>query len=205
MQGIIDYIAGNSLLILDVSATVLGLIYIWLEYRASIYLWIVGIIMPAIDTVLYFKAGLYADFGMAVYYCLAAIYGYMAWRFFGGKDKHDSAGELPISHFPSRYILPSILVFLFAWAVIYYILVTFTNSNVPITDSFVNALSFIGLWALARKYVEQWLIWIVVDAVCCGLYAYKGIPFKAALYGLYAVIAIFGYYKWKAEMLKTND
>ena len=70
----------------------------------------------------------------------------------------------------------------------------------PVSDSFVNAFSILGPWALARKYVEQWLIWIVVDVVCSVLYAYKGIPFKAGLYGAYAVIAVFGYLKWKKMM-----
>ena len=66
-----------------------------------------------------------------------------------------------------------------------------------------KALSFVGMWALARKYLEQWFFWIVVDAVCCFLYIQKGIPFKAGLYGLYVVIAIAGYYKWK-QMLKIT-
>ncbi len=90
--------------------------------------------------------------------------------------------------------------FALAWGVTYYVLVRFTNSNVPLLDSFTNALSFVGLWALARKYVEQWLFWIVVDVVCTVLYVYKGIPFKAGLYGLYVVIAVLGYFKWKSMM-----
>ena len=69
--------------------------------------------------------------------------------------------------------------------------------TVPLQDSFTNALSFVGLWALARKYIEQWFFWIIVDVVCCYLYVVKGIPFKALLYGLYVVIAIAGYRKWK--------
>ena len=66
---------------LDITATIVGLVYIWLEYKASIYLWIVGIIMPLIDIFLYYEAGLYADFGMAIYYALAATYGYVVWKF----------------------------------------------------------------------------------------------------------------------------
>jgi len=91
-------------------------------------------------------------------------------------------------------------VFFVAWAVIYWILIRFTNSNIPVLDSFGNALSFIGLWALARKYLEQWIIWIVVDGVLAGLYIYKGIPFKASLYALYVVIAVMGYFKWLRMM-----
>ena len=65
---------------LDFIGAVLGIIYILLEYRASIWLWAVSIIMPLVDMMLYFRAGLYADFGMAIYYALAAIYGYAMWR-----------------------------------------------------------------------------------------------------------------------------
>lgn len=184
---------------LDIVTTVLGLAYIWLEYKASIALWLVGIIMPALDIYLYWSHGLYADSGMAAYYTAAAIYGYAVWKF-GKKQGQKESEELPITHFRKRLIVPAALCFLLAWGAIYFVLVTYTNSNVPITDSFINALSFIGLWALARKYLEQWVIWIVVDAFCAVLYAYKGIPFKAGLYALYVVIAIMGYFKWRKIM-----
>jgi len=184
---------------LDMLTTMLGLVYIWLEYRASIALWIVGIIMPALDIYLYWTHGLYADSGMAVYYTAAAIYGYAVWKF-GRKRGQAAKEELPITHIRPRLLLPAALFFLVAWAAIYCVLVGFTNSNVPVTDSFINALSFVGLWALARKYVEQWFVWIVVDALCAVLYAYKGIPFKAGLYGLYVVIAVMGYFKWRRLM-----
>ena len=93
--------------------------------------------------------------------------------------------------------VPTFVCFLAAWGITYYILIHWTNSTVPLLDSFTNALSFVGLWALARKYLEQWFFWIVVDVVCSILYVQKGIPFKAGLYGLYVVIAIAGYFKWK--------
>lgn len=189
----IDFLSSHWL---DMLTTVLGLVYIWLEYRASIALWVVGIIMPALDIYLYWSHGLYADSGMAAYYTVAAVYGYVVWRF--GKKKGQERGEeLPITHFRKRLLVPSLLCFGVAWAAIYYVLVRFTDSNVPVTDSFINALSFLGLWTLARKYLEQWFIWIVVDAFCMVLYAYKGVPFKAGLYGLYVVIAVMGYFKWR--------
>ena len=86
----------------------------------------------------------------------------------------------------------------------YYILITWTNSTVPVLDSFTNALSFVGLWALARKFIEQWFFWIVVDVVGCVLYVQKGIPFRAGLFALYVIIAIAGYLKWKT-MLKVKS
>lgn len=177
---------------LDLLTTVLGLLYIWLEFRASIALWFVGIAMPALDIFLYWSHGLYGDAGMAVYYTVASVYGYVAWTC--GKGEHQ---ERPITHMPARLYVPTFVCFLAAWGITYYILMHWTNSTVPLLDSFTNALSFVGLWALARKYLEQWFFWIVVDVVCCVLYVQKGIPFKAGLYGLYVVIAIAGYFKWK--------
>ena len=225
---------------LDIVTTILGLIYLVLEYRASIALWVVGIVMPAMDIYLYWSHGLYGDAGMAVYYTLAAIYGYAVWKFgakwkrmlkrkaseaagsdkavdVAGSDKAvdaagsdkavDAAGgsseELLITFFPRRLILRTLGFFLLAWAATYYVLVAYTNSTVPLLDAFTNALSFVGLWALARKYVEQWLFWIAVDVVCCYLYVVKGIPFKAGLYGLYVVIAVMGYIKWKGLAKKA--
>jgi nicotinamide mononucleotide transporter len=187
---------------LDIFTTVLGLIYIWLEYRAHVALWVIGIIMPALDIILYWQHGLYGDAGMACYYTLAALYGLYVWKFRKSKNLKQ---ELPISHMPRRQYLPATVGFFVAWGVVYYILITWTNSTVPVLDSFTNALSFVGLWALARKYLEQWLFWIVVDVVCCVLYIQKGIPFKAGLYGLYVLIAIAGYYKWKKMMSKVTE
>ena len=192
-----EFLSGHWL---DLLTTVLGLIYIWLEYRVSIALWFVGVIMPALDIYLYWSHGLYGDAGMAVYYTLAALYGFYVWKF---KKTHKLKQSLPIIHLPRRQYLPLTLFFLLAWGAIYYVLVEWTNSTVPLLDSFTNALSFVGMWALARKYLEQWLFWIAVDAVCFYLYIQKGIPFKAGLYGLYVVIAIAGYYKWK-QMVKIT-
>lgn len=180
---------------LDITTTILGLMYIWLEYRAHIALWVVGIVMPALDVYLYYQHGLYGDAGMAVYYTLAAVYGYAAWKWGTGEKK-----ELPITHMPLGKYLPTAIFFFVAWGATYYVLTTWTNSTVPLLDSFTNALSFVGLWALARKYIEQWFFWIVVDVVCTILYIQKGIPFKAGLYGLYVVIAVMGFFKWKTMM-----
>ena len=171
----------STLRFLDILGFAVGLIYLWLEYKASIWLWLASIIMPAIDMVLYFKAGLYADFGMAIYYCLAAVYGWIVWKY---KEKsqaenrcHSERSEEShgITHFPLKLILPTTIIFFTIWFAIYWFLSRHTNSTVPVTDAFTTALSIIALWALAKKYAEQWLMWLVVDAICCTLYIYKGI------------------------------
>lgn len=95
---------------LDITTTILGLIYIFLEYRASIMLWLVGIIMPALDIVLYYTHGLYGDAAMAVYYTLAAIYGWLVWKF-GRKHQQKDGEEMPITHMPKR-LYPAAIIFL---------------------------------------------------------------------------------------------
>lgn len=180
--------------LIDIIGLVLGLLYLWLEYRANIWLWAVGIIMPIVNSYLLFAKGLYADFGMEFYYVVIAIYGYYCWRW---GNKTDKGTELPITHYKLRHVVASIMTGLVLWGGIYWFLKYHTNSTVPILDSFTTSLSAVAMWALARKYLEQWLLWLVVDAVSCGLYIYKGIPFRACLYGLYTVIAVLGYLKWK--------
>lgn len=183
--------------ILDLTALIVGLVYLLLEYRASIYVWIAGIIMPAVDLFLYWDAGLYGDFGLAVYYLLASIYGFIAWKFW---MKESTTEEMPITRFPLRLLLPVTVVLLVVWGIVWAFLQYWTNSTVPVTDSLTNALSIIGMWMLARKYVEQWIVWIVADAIYVWLYAYKGLPFKASLYTFYIIIAFFGIRAWKQKM-----
>lgn len=182
---------------LDITTTLLGLLYILFEYRASVWLWFVGFLMQALGIVLYYQKGLYADCGMEFYYLSMTAYGY--WKWIRGSAKKE---PLPITFFPKRLILPWLVIIAAVWGVIYWLLVTFTNSNVPLADSFTTALSIVGIWALAHKYLEQWFIWIAVDVVTCVLYFYKDIPFKASLYGLYVVIAVLGYLKWRKMVVK---
>ena len=193
---------GETITLLDAVGTTLGLIYLWLEYKANIWMWIVGIIMPIIDIYLYLKTGLYADFGMAIYYSIAAIaaacYGLTAWR--KGEDPYTHKKHTrPITHMPKREALLALGAFIVIWLVMYELLIHLTDSTVPITDSFANALSIVALWALAKKYVEQWLLWLVADAVLTCLYAYKGLLFRPCLYGFYTIMAIVGWRKWRSQ------
>ena len=158
---------------LEIIGTIVGLAYLWLEYRASIHLWIASIIMPA-------------------------IYGWLVWKF--GHRSKGGATKMPITHMPQRSWLKAGVVYVVAQFFIAWVLINFTDSDVPWWDAFTTALSIVGMWMLARKYLEQWWIWIVVDVVCIGLYIYKELYFTAGLYALYAIIAIFGWLNWKKLM-----
>ena len=187
--------------ILDITAAVVGIAYLWWEFKASILVWVAGIIMPAIDLFLYWERGLYGDFALAVYYLLAAVYGYVSWKWLrpGGKAG-DEKREREITHTPKREIVPLLVVFCSVWAGVYLFLAKCTNSNVPVLDSLTNALSIVGMWMLAQKRLEQWFVWLITDAIYVGLYFYKDLPGKTTLYIIYTIVALAGYFNWKRKM-----
>ncbi len=196
---------------IEVIGTLVGLVYLWLEYKASIHLWIAGIIMPAIYIYVYYDAGLYADAGINVYYLLAAVYGWIVWKF-GRKPMVESEDTRSIQRLlamPAAYVRKRLCVLTLITLALFLlmggILDRFTDSTVPWLDSFTTALSIVAMWMLARKYAEQWLVWIVVDVVSAGLYIYKELYFTSALYLLYAVIAVLGYRKWLQLMKNENN
>ena len=179
----------------EIAGTLIGIAYLYWEYQADRKVWLAGIAMPAISLYVYWQAGLYADFGINVYYLLAAVYGMWVWA----AGKQEGGQEMPISRTPSRMWPWLLASFMLSFAAIGLFLIH-TDSTVPWWDAFTTALSIVGMWMLARKWLEQWIAWILVDAVSSGLYVYKEIYFYAALYALYTVVAIFGYAKWKHMM-----
>ena len=189
---------------IEILGTIVGIVYLWLEYKANIYLWLVSIIMPAIYLYIFYVAGLYADFAINIYYLLIAIYGWLAWKYgfklFSLKKENNRVEVLKISSIPKKLWIRLFLVYALLQLLITWVLVTYTNSDVPWLDSFTTSVSIIAMWLLARKYVEQWLVGIIVDVVCVGLYIYKDLYFTSALYALYAIIAVFGYFKWRSIM-----
>ncbi|MBQ5647778.1 MAG: nicotinamide mononucleotide transporter [Alistipes sp.] len=187
-------------LILQIVGTLLGLLYLWLEYHANIWLWVVGAIMPCVHCALYYKSGLYADCAMQGYYILAGIYGLIAWLV-GSKRKEN---RLQISHTPILLALPLVAVYGVLHTAIYFLLVRFTDSTVPFWDAMTTAMSMVAMWLLSRKYIEQWLVWLAVDAITVGLYLYKGIPITAGLYALYTALAIVGYLRWRKEVVSSH-
>lgn len=188
-------------LVLQVIGVVLGLLYLYLEYKADIRLWIIGLLMPVVHGILYFRAGLYADFGMQMYYVAAGVYGFAVWMSKGGKqtetqsEKQDSGKG--ISRTPAKLCLPLIGVYALLHVLLYLFLSHCTDSTVPFWDAMTTALSVVAMWMLSRKYVEQWMVWCVVDAVTVALYFYKGIPLTGCLYVLYTVLAVLGWRRWK--------
>ena len=186
-------------LILQIVGTILGLLYLWLEYKANIWLWIVGAIMPVVHGVLYFQSGIYADAAMQLYYVLAGVYGLVVWK---RRPKKSDDGH--IRHTPMKWIVPLVAVYAVLHVVFYFFLSEYTDSRVPLFDSMSTALSIVAMWMLSRKLVEQWLVWLVVDMISVGLYIYKGIPITAGLYALYCILAVAGYVRWRRQAQRAT-
>lgn len=175
---------------LEIVAAVLGLIYIWLEYRASVWLWVAGIVMPAAYVWIFFQEGVYANVAINAWFVLAAVWGLFSWL-------RGSAADKPITRMPRRVWPPALAVGAVLWVVIYWVLTRFTDGAIPLWDSFTTAYSVVGLWMLARKWAEQWLIWIVVDGTYTIMFAAQGMWPTSFMYFVFFVVAILGFFKWK--------
>ncbi|WP_446784834.1 nicotinamide riboside transporter PnuC [Macellibacteroides fermentans] len=184
---------------IEIAGAVIGLLYLYLEYRASVYLWPVGVIMPLFYIYIFFVSRFYADMGINIYYLFASIYGWIRWNKSASQEQ-----SLAISHMPYRYWGVALLALSILFAGIAWILIRFTDSPVPFGDSFTTALSIVAMWMLANKYIEQWGLWIVVNVVSCALYAWKGLYPTALLYVVYSIVPVFGYFKWKQLMLSEQ-
>ena len=191
MSELIEFFTADR--IMEIAGLAVGLAYLYFEYHANRLVWLMSVIMPMISLFIYYRAGIYADFAINIYYLLIAVYGYIVWTFGLKRKKRE---PLPVTHMPLKYYAAAIVALIAIFAFLAWGLVSFTNSNVPYWDAFTTALSIVAMWMLARKYAEQWIAWFIVDAVCVGLYFYKGIYFYSALYSVYRVIALFGYRKW---------
>ncbi len=188
--------------ILEIIGACIGLLYLVLEYKANVWLWPVGIVMSLFYVVIFFHGKFYADAAVYLYYIGANVYGLAAWL--RSKDQSDMAAPIRIVHTPKRQILPLALVSVALWMMIFLVLRTFTDSPIPWGDAFTTSLSVVAMWMLAQKQLEQWLLWVVVNAVSLCLYVWKGLYPTSVLYVVYTVVAVLGYFKWKKEMETTD-
>jgi nicotinamide mononucleotide transporter len=184
---------------IEIIGACIGLAYLYLEYKANVWLWPVGIVMSLFYVVIFFQGKFYADAAVYLYYIGANTYGLAAWLR-SSRSGSDSSASSPIIHTPKKQILPLALVSAALWLVIFLILRNFTDSPIPWGDAFTTSLSIVAMWMLAKKQVEQWLLWVVVNAVSLCLYLWKGLYPTAVLYVVYTVVAVMGYFKWKKEM-----
>ncbi len=196
LQEILFWISNNYI---ELLGAIFGLLYIILSIKQNIWCWPVGLITSALYIYVFFVTKFYADMGLQVYYLVVSIYGWYFWMYGGESNKQD---DLKISKAGFRMSAYLALATVVLFCMIAFILVKFTDSEIPYWDAFTTAGSFVATWMLARKIIEHWLLWIIVDAVSLGLYIYKGLYATVILFAVYTVLAITGYIAWKKELKK---
>ena len=180
--------------VIEILGFITSLVYLYFAVRQIIWLWPFGILSSALFIIIFFGSKFYADMGLQVYYLGVSIYGWIYWS---RGNTSESRGQRPVSRVSGRMsltLLAAAMVLLFG---IVYLLKTYTDSDVPWGDGFTTAFSIVATWMLARKILEHWLVWILVDTVAAGLYIYKGLYPTAVLYIIYSIIAVVGFYRWR--------
>ena len=192
-------------LVIEIIGAVIGLIYLYLEYKANVWLWPVGVVMSIFYVVIFFHSKFYADAAIYLYYIGANTYGLYQWTRSRKKTivEKGITTELPITHLPAKRILPLAFVTFVLWMILYGILRAVTDSPIPLGDAFTTAVSIVATWMLAQKYLEQWLLWIVVNIVSTILYFWKGLYPTGVLFIVYVIVAVLGYLRWRKDM--TNN
>ena len=185
---------------IEIFGVLTGILYVILEVKQNRLLWPLGIITSAAYIYIFFSGKFYADMGLQIYYVLISIYGWYYWSRGGSKG---AKGELPVVRINRQQLHLLFLTFALSWAGIYFVLVRFTDSTVPLGDSFTTALAIVATWMLTRKIIEQWFLWIIANVVSIGLYIYKGLYPTVILYVVYAGMAVYGYMEWKRSMKKS--
>jgi len=199
MNVFIDWAFSNKV---ELLGTLFGLIYVWLSIRQSLHTWTAGIITSLLYCWVFFEAKFYAGMGLQGYYLIISIYGLWSWRR-GGENS--SEGEtLHVSCTKVNLWVKLFILNLFLTLLMYYLLSRYTDSPIPFGDAFTTSLSIIATWMLARKKIEQWLIWIFIDLISSGLYLYRGLYPTVFLFMVYTVMAVIGYYEWRKELVKGS-
>ncbi|NPA37107.1 MAG: nicotinamide mononucleotide transporter [Chlorobi bacterium] len=191
---------------IEILGTVSSLIYLYYSIKEKVWCWPWGIVASVLSIYVFFIAGLYADMALQFYYLFISVYGWYFWLH-GTKNNKDDGAVIVRTSAKQWIALVAIGI------VIYFILLggllylppylQIAGSSMPFLDAFTTAASIVATWMLARKMIEHWLIWIVVDAVSAAMYIYKGIYFYSFLFVVYTVGAIMGYISWR-KTLENN-
>ena len=189
-QNMTTYLQTNWI---EITGAILSLIYLYLSIKQKLSLWIFGFLSSAFYIVIFFQTKFYADMSLQFYYLGISVYGWLNWK----KGATEMGKELATSKTSWQLTLKLALSGIFIFLIYYLILARFTDSTIPFADSIVGMLSIIGTWMLARKLLENWLVWIVADALATGLFFYKGLYPTAILFIIYTAMAGVGYWQWK--------
>lgn len=194
----IDWIQNHYI---EIIGAITGLVFLYLEIKQNIWLWPVGIITSALYIYIFFATKFYADMSLQFYYLAVSVYGWWHWLYGGRGGK---SGGLPIVRLKSGLAMVLLAITVAIFVLLVYVLINFTDSPVPYGDAFTTALSITATWMLARKILEMWWLWMLVNAVSLGLYIYKGLYPTSVLFFFYFTMSIVGYLQWKKHYVPTS-
>jgi len=177
-------------------AVVFAIAYLLLAVKENILCWLFALLSTAIYTILFWDVSLLMESALNVYYMAMAVYGWQQWTR-GGSNGGDEPHALAIQTLSGRQHLLVITAIALLSLVSGYLLGEHSSAVWPYVDSFTTWASVITTYLVARKYLENWLYWIVIDTVSIPLYLDRGLGLTALLFVAYVVIAVFGYIKWR--------
>jgi nicotinamide mononucleotide transporter len=192
---------GANIDFLEFAGLVFGLLTVWFLIKENILTWPAGITYVLISFVIFYRIRLYADLALHFFFLVLNIYGWYYWT----KGKKDTEKELAVTTISAGLLVSISLISLAGIYIMGTLFKNYTDAAVPYWDSATTTLSLAAMWLTARKKIENWYFWIVVDILATGIYVYKGIYFYAALYGIYIFMAFSGLISWKKSMMVHQE
>ncbi len=179
----------------ELVATLFAVAYVILALKQSIWCWPAALLSTLLFTHVLWDSALLSDALLHVYYAGMAIYGWWRWQ----QLKQQAAGKSAVFEWPwQRHVL---LISLTAMAglLLGYWMANYTQADFAWIDAQTTAFSIVATWLVAKKLVSNWLYWVVIDVVCIFVYAQKHLYFLTALFMLYTIIALVGYFAWRSH------
>jgi len=204
-----DYLA--NLPWLELVAMLLALAYIILAAQGSLWCWPAAFFSTALYTVIFYDVLLLMDSALNAYYLVMAVYGYWAWQKNTSSNSAESQltknAPLAIVSWSANTHLKACLTLTIISLVLGYIIANYTPASFPYLDTFTTVFAVFATYLVTQKVLENWLYWIVIDAVSIYLYIEKGLIPTTVLFIIYVIIAAYGYFKWQAiyRESKTNQ
>jgi nicotinamide mononucleotide transporter len=180
----------------EIAGVFTGVLGVWLTTRQNIWCWPVGIVSVASFIVVFFGARLYGAMGLQCVYVALLAYGWYAWMH-GGQGR----GALRVSRLPRRLALGLLALGAAAAGIAGFWLRARTDEALPYLDGFTTSFSLVAQWMQARKYLENWALWVVVDVVYVAMSLSQGLTLTAGLYAAYIGLALLGFRDWRRSML----
>lgn len=180
-------------------AVVLAITYLVLAIRQNIWCWAAAAISTLIYLFIMFEARLYMESVLQLFYLAMAAYGWHQWRAHGQNREVLQVRTWPISY--HLFAIGSVLILVFASG---HLLTQYSDAALPHLDSFTTWGAIIATYMVARKILENWVYWFVIDAVSIGLYLNRGLLLTAVLFAFYLVLIVIGYRSWRASMFDSK-